>query len=624
MVPPASGTAQPPRKRRDQVTIRFAGDAGDGMQLAGAQFTIASALAGNGVFTLPDFPAEIRAPAGALAGVSGFQIHVGNRPACSPGDSVDVLVAMNPAALKTYVNDMTVDGLVIVNADAFFLEELQMAGYAANPLEDGSLSKLRVLALPLTKLNRDAVAQVSLTPRESDRCRNFFALGLVFWLFERSLEPTLNWIRAKFAKNPAMLEANSRSLKAGYSYGDTTAAMPAQFRMSTANLPPGKYRSLTGTTGLALGLVSAARMADLPLVFACCPAHPATELMHAMADLKQHDVRCPQAEDEIAALGMALGATFGGALGVTASSGPGLSLQSEALGLAVMAELPCVVIDLQRGGPSTGLPTKTEQSDLLQALFGRHGECPLIVVAPSSPADCFSMAYEAVRLAIRHMTPVVLLSDLYLAIAAEPWRIPAPAELPAIDVRRPSAPHGADSAPFLPFGRDERLARPWAVPGTPGLEHQIGGLEKEAGTGHVSYDPLNHEQMIQLRARKIMQAAADVPNLTVHGPEAGGLLVLGWGSTKGAIDLAVERARAKGLSVAAAHLRYLNPLPKNTKDVLNRYRTILVPELNSGQLSWLLRAQLDVKPVGLCKVQGRPFLIREIEEKIDELLSRAN
>ncbi|MBI3407722.1 MAG: 2-oxoacid:acceptor oxidoreductase subunit alpha [Planctomycetes bacterium] len=616
-VPPAPvPPARVPVEERAQATVRFAGDSGDGMQLAGAQFTSASAHAGNLVFTLPENPTEIRAPAGSLAGVSGFTIHFGAHSTRTAGDRVDVLVAMNPAALKVNHPALQPGGLAIVNADAFAPDEWTKAGYDANPLEDGSLAGVRLAALPINKLSRAAIARIKLSPREAERCRNFFALGMVYWLFDRPTEPTLRWIRAKFAMNPAVLEANSLSLMAGYRFGETNPVVPFRFRVPKANFAPGKYRKLTGNEGLALGLVSAAHRAERPLVFASCPIHPASELMHEMAELKRFDVRCPQAEDEIAALGLALGASFGGAIGVTATSGPGLSLQSEMLGLAVMAELPCVIVDLQRGGPSTGLPGKTEQADLLQALFGRHGECPLVVLAAATPSDCFALAYEAVRLAVRYMTPVILLGDLYLSAAAEAWRIPAVDDLPAIET-----PHlDANGSAFQPNLRDQRLARPWAIPGVPGFEHRIGGLEKNVETGYVSSDPDNHERMVHLRARKIAQIADELPALAVAGPESGDLLVLGWGSTQGAIQSAVERAQTSDLAVAAAQLRYLNPMPKNTAELLSRYKKVLVPELNGGQLSLLLRARFGVESIGLCKIQGEPFTVGEIEMKIAEIL----
>jgi 2-oxoglutarate ferredoxin oxidoreductase subunit alpha len=624
--------AEPPQQSKkpisaelDAVTIRFAGDSGDGMQLAGTRFTDASAILGNDISTLPDFPAEIRAPAGTLPGVSGFQVHFSSRDIHTPGDNLDALVAMNPAALKTNLKDLQTGGLLIVNSDAFGGGDLHKAGYKVSPLEDGSLKGYKLIRVPMNKLNRDAVTEVKLSPREADRCKNFFALGLVYWLYERPLEPTLRWIRDKFKKNPAVLEANTRTLKAGYNYGETTEALPVHYRIPKAQLKPGRYRKITGNEALALGLVTATQLANLPLLYASYPITPASDILHYLSDLKRYGVRAVQAEDEIAAIGAAIGASFGGSLGVTATSGPGICLKSEAIGLAVMTELPVVIIDVQRGGPSTGLPTKTEQADLLQAMFGRNGECPVAILAPCSPGDCFSMVFEAVRLAISYMTPVFLLSDGYLANGAEPWMIPDVATLPRIVVKHPTGPNsnGNGEAQFLPYKRDDRLVRQWAVPGTAGLEHRIGGLEKEDVTGNVNYDPANHERMVRVRAQKIANIANDIPELTVHGPTEGDLLVIGWGGTYGSILTAVERAQRKGFKLASAHLRYLNPMPKNLGAILKRYKKILVPELNGGQLRLLLRAAFLVDATGLNKVQGKPFLVSEIEEKIAEMLSRS-
>jgi 2-oxoglutarate/2-oxoacid ferredoxin oxidoreductase subunit alpha len=608
-----------------EATIRLAGDSGDGMQLAGTQFTHTSAMLGNDISTLPDFPAEIRAPAGTLAGVSGFQIHFSSTDIHTPGDQLNTLVAMNPAALKTNLKDLEPGGILIVNADAFAAGDLHKAGYSSNPLEDGSLKGYRLFAVPITKLNRAAVAELKLSTREADRCKNFFALGLVYWLYERSLDPTLRWIQAKFAKNAGVLEANSRALKAGYNYGETTEAMPVHYRVSKAKIPPGRYRKITGNEALALGLTAASKQSGLSLVYATYPITPASDILHQLAELKRYGVRTLQAEDEIAAIGAAIGASFAGALGVTGTSGPGICLKSEAIGLAVMTELPVVIIDVQRGGPSTGLPTKTEQADLLQAMFGRNGECPACILAPCSPTDCFTLAFEAVRLAVGFMTPVFLLSDGYLANGAEPWLIPDPAKLPKILVRLAKPPangngNGHGASVFHPYERDERLVRPWAIPGTPGLEHRIGGLEKEDTTGNVSYDPANHEHMVRTRAQKIANIANDIPELGVMGPTEGDVLVLGWGGTYGSIVTACQRAQRKGLKVTQAHLRYLNPMPRNTGEVLKRYRKVLIPELNGGQLRMLIRSTYLVDAVGLNKVQGKPFLVSEIEEKIEELL----
>jgi 2-oxoglutarate/2-oxoacid ferredoxin oxidoreductase subunit alpha len=604
------------------ATIRFAGDSGDGMQLAGTQFTNASAILGNDISTLPDFPAEIRAPAGTLAGVSGFQVNFSSQEIHTPGDELNTLVAMNPAALKTNLKDLQRGGILIVNSDAFGTGDLHKAGYKANPLDDGSLKGYKTFKIPINKLNREAVAEMKLSPREADRCKNFFALGLVYWLYERPLEPTLRWIRDKFAKNPAVMEANTRTLKAGYNFGETTETMPVHYRVAKAEIKPGRYRKITGNEALAIGLVTASQLAELSLVYATYPITPASDILHNLAELKRFGVLTLQAEDEIAAIGMAIGASFGGALGVTATSGPGICLKSEAIGLAIMTELPLVIIDVQRGGPSTGLPTKTEQADLLQAMFGRNGECPAAIVAPCSPADCFQMAFEAIRLAINFMTPVFVLSDGYLANGAEPWLIPNLAELPKIKVGHPCEPNSNGSGPhvFLPYKRDERLVRQWAVPGTKGLEHRIGGLEKEDVTGNVSYDPLNHEHMVRTRAQKIANIADDIPNLEVVGPPSGDLLVLGWGGTYGAILSAVQHSQRQGHKVACAHFRYLNPMPKNTGDVIKRYKRILVPELNAGQLRLLLRATYLIDAQGLNKIQGRPFLVNEIVEKIEQMV----
>ncbi len=604
-----------------QATIGFCGDSGDGMQLVGTEFASASANLGNDISTFPDFPAEIRAPVGTLAGVSGFQVQFSSTDIYTPGDRLNALVAMNPAALKTRLKDVEPGGILIVNKDAFAASDLRKANCASNPLEDGSLAGYRLISIPLTKLNREAVAGAKLSPREADRCKNFFALGLVYWLYERPLEPTLRWIREKFGKKEAILLANSAALKAGYNYGETVEALPVHYHIGKAVLPPGRYRKITGNEALAIGLAAAAVQAETPLLYAGYPITPASDILHHLVGMKHYPVSCIQAEDEIAAAGMAIGAAFGGRLGVTATSGPGICLKSEAIGLAVMTELPLVVIDVQRGGPSTGLPTKTEQADLLQAMYGRNGECPAAIVAPCSPGDCFTMAMEAVRLAVGHMTPVFILSDGYLANGAEPWLVPDPATLPKIPIRHPTAPNFGSNgdSQFMPYLRDERLVRPWAIPGTPGLEHRLGGIEKEQTTGNVSYDPQNHEAMVHCRAQKIAKIADDIPLLEVTGPEEGDLLVIGWGGTYGSITTAVQRARHRGLSVAQAHLRYLNPMPRNTEAVLKRYKKVLVPELNAGQLAQLLRAAFLVDAVSLSKVQGRPFQVSEIEAKIDEM-----
>ncbi|MFM7152416.1 MAG: 2-oxoacid:acceptor oxidoreductase subunit alpha [Gemmataceae bacterium] len=613
-----------PLEIRESVTIRLAGDSGDGMQLVGTQLTNTSAILGNDISTLPDFPAEIRAPAGTLAGVSGFQIHFSSSEIHTPGDQLDTLVAMNPAALKTNLKDLEVGGILIVNENSFTRGDLQKAGYPENPLEDQSLKAYRVFSVPITMMNREAVADLKLSPREADRCKNFFALGLIYWLYDRSLDPTLRWMQAKFGKNPTVLEANIRSLKAGYNYGETTEAMAVHYRVPKAQLQPGLYRKITGNEAIALGLVTAANRSEIPLVFAGYPITPASDILHQLAEYKRFGVKTFQAEDEIAAMGAALGAAFGGALGVTASSGPGICLKSEAIGLAVMTELPVVVIDVQRGGPSTGLPTKTEQADLLQAMFGRNGECPVPILAPSSPSDCFSVTLEAVRIATQFMTPVFLLSDGYLANGAEPWMVPSLEKMPKNPVefaRQTNAVLDGQPA-YFPFKRDHRLVRPWAIPGTPGLEHRIGGLEKQDGSGNVSYDPVNHENMIRIRAKKVANIAETIPELPVTGAPEGDLLVVGWGGTYGSILTAVQRIQRKGKKVSHAHFRYLNPFPKNTAEILRGFRQILVCELNEGQLRMLLRAQFLVDAQGLNKVQGKPFLVKEIEKKIEEMLAK--
>lgn len=608
-----------PVEEIDEATVRFAGDAGDGIQLAGSQLAAASAALGNAVGSLPELPAEIRAPAGTLAGVSSFQVHFSRHAEPTPGDVVHTLVALNPAALRAHLKDLEPGGIVLADTDAFTPAELLKAGYESDPLADGSLSGYRVFSVPMATRNRAAVAKLNLLPREADRSKNFFALGLVFWLYERPLEPTLRWIKTRFAKNPAILEANSRALKAGHDYGERADALPVHYRVGKAALPPGRYRRLSGSEALALGLIAATKQAELPLVFAGYPLVPASALLHQFCDLQQPGVRAVQAEDEAGAMSLAVGAAFGGALGATATSGPGLGAKTEALALAVMAELPCVLFDVQRAGPSNGLPSKTEQGDLLAALFGRPGECPLPVLAPCTPADGFAIAHEAARLAVKYMTPVLVLTDATLTVGSEPWRVPDLDALPSMEVPRPT-PQEAGAA-FQPYRRDANLARPWAIPGTPGLEHRTGGLEKEDLSGNVSYDPLNHEWMVQTRAKKIANVAHDVPPLAIDGPAAGALLVVGWGSTFGAIRAAVRRCRAQGLDVAAAHLRHLNPLPTNIGAVLRSYRRVLVPELNSGQLLLLLRAAFLVDAIGLHKVQGRPFLVRELEQKIEALLT---
>jgi len=600
----------------DRVTIRFAGDSGDGMQLAGLQFTNTSALFGNDVNTLPDIPAEIRAPAGSLPGVSAFQVSFSSYEIFTPGDEPDVLVAMNPAALKTNLPDLPQGGTLIVNTDEFTESNLKKAAYERNPLEDGSLSGYRVINVAISTMNERALKESGLTTQQIARSRNMFALGLTYWLYERPLEPTLSWIEEKFAKNPTVAKANATTLKAGYFFGETAELFPVHYRVPKAHLAPGRYRNITGNEATALGFLTVSRLTGLPLIYCSYPITPASDILQELARFKHFGVKTFQAEDEIAAVGGAIGAAFGGCLGLTGTSGPGLALKSEAIGLAVMTELPIVVCDIQRSGPSTGMPTKTEQADLLQALFGRNGESPVAIVAPATPSECFNMAIEAFRIAIKYMVPVIFLSDGYLGEGSEPWRIPSLADLPKIKVG-----FATDPASFHPYARDpETLARPWAVPGTPGLEHRIGGLEKSDIVGNVSYDAENHMRMVTYRAEKVARIANDIPDVQVIGDSEGQLLVLGWGNTYGAILSAVQRARADGLSVSCAHLRYLNPFPSNLGDVLSRFEQVLIPELNLGQLRMLIRARYLVDAQGINRVTGRPFKIAEIERKIRELV----
>ncbi len=616
----------------ESVTIRFAGDSGDGMQLAGTQFTNTSAILGNDIATFPDFPAEIRAPAGTLPGVSGFQVHFSSMDIHTPGDIVNCLVVMNAAALKTNLRDLEAGGFLIVNSESFGVSDLDKAKYKISPLEDGSLAGYRVVRVPITKLTRESVAECKLSPREADRCKNFFALGLVYWMYERPLEVTIKWVREKFAKNPQFVDANIRALKAGYNYGETVELLPVQYRVAKAKTAPGTYRKITGNDALAIGLAAAAKLANKTLVFSGYPITPASSVMEALAtpDMRRYGIKVLQAEDEIAACGIAIGASFAGAIGVTATSGPGICLKAEAVNLAVMTELPLVILNIQRGGPSTGLPTKTEQSDLLQVLFGRNGESPVAVIAPCTPGDCYEMAVEAVRIATQFMTPVYLLSDGYLANGSEPWKLPDLATQKPIVINHPTA-HNSEgwtgaghevgegsASQYLPYKRNEHLVRPWAIPGTPGLEHRIGGIEKQDITGNINYEPANHEHMVHTRAKKVEAIAHVIPDLAVTGDLDADLLVVGWGGTFGSITTAVERARKQGKKVAQAHFRYLNPMPKNTAEVLKKYPKILVPELNSGQLCWLLRAKYLVPAEGLNKIQGKPFLVSEILSAIEK------
>jgi len=601
----------------ESVVIRFAGDSGDGMQLTGSLFTQNSARVGNDISTLPDFPAEIRAPAGTLPGVSGFQLNFSSMDIMTPGDAPEVLVAMNPAALKVNLADLVPGGMIVLNTDAFGANNLKKAGYDTDPSGEGGLSGFHVVKISISKLTNEAVKPAGLSSKDGARCKNMFALGLLLWVYDRPLDPTEAMLAAKFSSKPEVLEANRLALQAGYNYADTIEIVPNRVRVSKVSLPKGTYRMITGNEATALGFLAASRQAELPLFYGSYPITPASDILHQLSRYKGFGVKTFQAEDEIAAIGAAIGASFGGSIGLTGTSGPGIALKSEALGLAVMTELPLVVINVQRGGPSTGLPTKTEQADLLQVLYGRNGECPLCVLAPATPSECFDMAIEAVRIAYKFMLPVVLLTDGYLANGAEPWSLPRTEDLPKFPVKLRTDPKD-----FQPYSRDpETLARPLAVPGTPGLEHRIGGLEKENVTGDVSYDPVNHELMINLRAEKVERIANDVPPLDVFGDSDGGdVLGLGWGSTFGAIQTATRRVRTRGGNVSCAHLRYLNPFPANIEEVLRRYKKVLIPEMNLGQLNMLIRSKFLIDTNSLPKVQGQPFKIHEIEQRIEELL----
>jgi 2-oxoglutarate/2-oxoacid ferredoxin oxidoreductase subunit alpha len=606
------------RKREtiDQAVIRFCGDSGDGMQITGSQFTNTVALYGNDLATFPDYPAEIRAPAGTLPGVSGFQVHFSSSNVYTPGDSVDVLIAMNPAALKMNLPDLKTNGILIVNSDDFAESDLRKAQITVSPLEDHSLDGYRLFAVQLTKLTRAALKDVGLDAKSMDRCKNFFALGMCYWLYNRSMEPTLRYLDDKFKNKPQLVTANKLAMKAGYSFCEATEAFQISYEIPPAKLSPGTYRNISGNAALALGFVAASQQAGIPLFLGSYPITPASDILHELSMYKDFGVTTFQAEDEIAAVSSAIGASYTGALAVTTTSGPGMALKTEAIGLAVAVELPLVICDIQRGGPSTGLPTKTEQADLLQALYGRNSEAPVPVLAPSTPGDCFWIAIEASRIAIKYMVPVIILSDGYLANGAEPWKVPTVAELPQIPVVFETNPEG-----FLPYKRNpSTLARPWAIPGTPGLEHRVGGIEKQDVTGNINYEPLNHEHMVRTRAEKVEGIAQDIPEIVPDGDQSGDLLIVAWGSTAGPITAAMKPMREKGHRIGHVHLRYLNPLPRNLGEILKRYKKVLVPEMNMGQLSMILRAKFLVDAESYGKIQGKPFKQSEIEAKIEELL----
>ena len=619
----AETTARLKPESLDEVVIRFAGDSGDGMQLTGDRFTDVSAVFGNDLATLPNFPAEIRAPAGTIAGVSSFQVHISDHEILTPGDMPNVLVAMNPAALKANISELMPGGTLLVNSDTFEERNLTKAGYPANPLEDGSLAAFRVVQVAMTSMTLEATKELGVKPRDAERSKNFFALGLVSWMYTRPVDDTIEWIQTKFAKRDMVKAANLAAFKAGYNFGETAELFEHPYEVAPARLAPGKYRNITGNVALSYGLIAASQQAKVPLLYASYPITPASDILHELASHKNFGVRTLQAEDEIAAVSVAIGGSFTGHLGVTATSGPGVDLKSEGIGLAISLELPLIIVDVQRGGPSTGLPTKTEQSDLLLAMYGRHGEAPLPIVAAQSPSHCFDAAIEAARIALKYRTPVILLSDGYLANGAEPWLLPDVNALPDISVpfaTEPNHQNDDGTSEFWPYLRDEEtLARPWAVPGTPGLMHRIGGLEKQDGTGNVNYDPENHDFMVRLRARKVAGIARDIPPVEVDDPSEASVLVLGWGSTYGTIQQAARQARDSGVEVATAHLMHLNPFPANLGEVLRRYERVLVPEMNLGQLVRLIRAEFLVDAASLTKIQGVPFRTSEIEQAIREM-----
>ena len=612
-------------KAISKVVIRFAGDSGDGMQLTGDRFTSVSAVFGNDLSTLPDYPAEIRAPAGTLAGVSAFQVHISDHDILTPGDKPDVLVAMNPAALKAELHTLAGAGTVIVNQDTFDERNLKKAGYDANPLEDGSLAAYTLFEIPMTSITLEATKPLGVKPRDADRSKNFFALGLISWMYTRPIDETIAWIESRFAKNEMVMASNLAAFKAGHAFGETAELFDFKYEVLPASLTPGLYTNITGNVALAWGLIAAGQLANMPVFLGSYPITPASDILHELSKHKNFGVRTFQAEDEIAGIGSALGAAFGGHLGVTTTSGPGIALKGETMGLAISLELPLVIVDIQRGGPSTGLPTKTEQADLLQAMYGRHGESPMPIVAAQSPAHCFEAAIEAARIAITYRTPVILLSDGYVANSSEPWLLPDVASLQSIDPRFATETNHVNddgSETFWPYARDpETLARDWALPGTPGLMHRIGGIEKEDGSGNISYDPANHEAMVHIRAAKVAAVAKSIPPVVVEGDDDAELLVLGWGSTWGAIGAAVASVRAEGHKVARVHVMHLNPFPANLGEVLQRFPRILVPEMNTGQLTKLVRAEFLVPAECMSKVQGQPFTAAEVKARILEDLS---
>ena len=613
-----------PTEELASAVIRFAGDSGDGIQLAGTQFTDTSAIFGNDVATLPDFPAEIRAPAGTVAGVSGFQINFAASDIHTPGDEVNALIAMNPAAFKAHIDDVQQGGIIVVNEDEFTKINLRKAGYPEgyNPLDDEKYdNKYRITKVPITRLNEETLSDTGMSAKDVGRCKNMFALGLIYWLYQRPIDTTVSYLEDYFGKKkklPAVAEANVKTLKAGYFFGETTEMFPVRFHVARAPVAPGKYRKIGGNEATAMGLATAAQLASKTLVYCSYPITPASDVLHSLAAMRNFGVKTFQAEDEIAAMCAAIGVSFAGQLGVTGTSGPGLALKSEALNLALMMELPVVIINVQRGGPSTGLPTKTEQSDLLQALYGRNGDSPAVVIAAQSPGDCFNTAIEASRLAIKYMTPVIMLTDGYIGNGAEPWRIPNVEDLEPIEITHPVYDENVE---WHPYQRDENLSRPWAIPGTKGLQHRIGGLEKAHITGNVSYDFENHQFMTDLRRMKVEKVADSVPDLKVHGEESGDLLLVGWGGTYGSILTATDRAQAAGKKVSCIHLRHLNPMPRNLKSILGNFKQILVPELNTGQLRMILRGKFLVDARGLNKIAGKPFLVEEIEDAIKIVLA---